>query len=165
MKQINLHLEIQSCLGRKKYLEILPFAITGRYNCERYKWLVCFSEDVSGLKKEHRKHGSESVRKTESFDSFFVREMTHRELKCVKWHTLVHGVSSHGQKMSQMTQFYVLTHFHVFCEGGNWFNWHTSSSFMNLRSAIIKALATFNVFLSLSHNWLVFDLAYSWDFL
>ena len=32
-----------------------------------------------------------------------------------KWHTLVHGVSSHGQKMSQMTQFYALTHFHVFC--------------------------------------------------
>ena len=31
----------------------------------------------------HRKHGSESVCKTESFESFFVREMTHRGLKCV----------------------------------------------------------------------------------
>ena len=26
------------------------------------------------------------------------------------------SVSSHGQKMSQMTQFYILTHFDVFCE-------------------------------------------------
>ena len=41
-----------------------------------------------------RKHQSESVCKTESFDSFFVRE-TRRGLKCV---TLVHDVSSHGQK-------------------------------------------------------------------
>ena len=31
-------------------------------------------------------------------------------------YTLVHGVSSRGQKMSKMTQFYVLTHFHAFCE-------------------------------------------------
>ena len=30
-----------------------------------------------------RKHGSESVCKTESFESFFVHEMTHRGLKCV----------------------------------------------------------------------------------
>ena len=36
----------------------------------------------------------------------------------LKWHTSnVHGVSSHEQKISQMTQFYVMTHFHVFCEG------------------------------------------------
>ena len=27
------------------------------------------------------------------------------------------GVPSHGQKMSQMTQFYILTHFDVFCVG------------------------------------------------
>ena len=37
----------------------------------------------------HRKHGSESVRKTESFDSFFVREMTHRGLKCVTSHCVI----------------------------------------------------------------------------
>ena len=30
-----------------------------------------------------RKHGSESVCKTKSFESFFVCEMTHRGLKCV----------------------------------------------------------------------------------
>ena len=33
----------------------------------------------------------------------------------LKWHTLVHSVSSHGQKICQISQFYVLTHFHVFC--------------------------------------------------
>ena len=33
----------------------------------------------------------------------------------LKWHILVPSVSSHGQKMSQMTQFYILTHFDVFC--------------------------------------------------
>ena len=32
---------------------------------------------------KHRKHGSESVRETESFDSFFVLEMTDSGLKCV----------------------------------------------------------------------------------
>ena len=30
---------------------------------------------------------------------------------------LVPSVSSHGQKMSQMTQFYILTHFDVLCVG------------------------------------------------
>ena len=40
-----------------------------------------------------QKHGSESVRYTESFDSFFVRAMTQRGLKCVTLHISVQGVT------------------------------------------------------------------------
>ena len=56
----------------------------------------------------HRKHGSESVCKTESFESFFVGEMTP-----APWTKVCHfspSVSSHRQKMTQMTQFCILTH-------------------------------------------------------
>ena len=35
------------------------------------------------IRNVHRKHRSESVCKTESLDSVFVREMTHWGLKCV----------------------------------------------------------------------------------
>ena len=74
---------------------------------------VCsFQKHFLGKPIFTEKRGSESVRKTESFDSFFVLEMTH------PWTKVCHfspSVSSHGQKMSQMTQFCILTHFDVFC--------------------------------------------------
>ena len=52
-------------------------------------------EAIMITRNHHRKHRSESVCKTESFDSFFVRKMTHWGLKCV---TLVPSVSSYGHK-------------------------------------------------------------------
>ena len=70
-----------------------------------------FHPDVSpyAILRLHRKHQSESVCKTESFDSFFVREMTHRGLKCVPVCHLT------DKKMSQVTQFHIVTHFDFFC--------------------------------------------------
>ena len=50
--------------------------------------------------------------KTKSFDSFFVREMTHLGLKCV---TLVPVCHLTDKKMSQVTQFHIVTHCDVFC--------------------------------------------------
>ena len=65
-------------------------------------YVSCFTENIEV--SQCVKLSRESVCKTESFDSLFVREMTH-----------LPSVSSHGQKMSQVTQFHIVTHFDVFC--------------------------------------------------
>ena len=71
--------------------------------------------------------------------------MTHWGLKCV---TLVEVCHLTDKKMSQMTQFYILTHFDVFCIEPrqfhfnvlkliwNWYsNWYTSYTISNINSS------------------------------
>ena len=81
---------------------------------------------ISPNNSKHRKHRSESVCKTESFDSFFVREMTYLGLKCV---TLVPVCHLTDKKWVKKTQFYIVTHFDVFCErfGKTWHMHFTKS--------------------------------------
>ena len=54
-----------------------------------------------------------------------LREMTHWDFP---------SVSSHGQKISQMTQFYILTHFDVFCVGTKYANHVKLSQIVAIRT-------------------------------